>query len=248
MKKIKVNPYEKLALIYNHVMNHVNYKLWVKYIFSISREYIKEDSSILEIACGNGRFSTLFKEYYPNIIICDKSFEMLSSRKNSIPKVCCEMTRLPFRMKYNLIYSTFDSVNYLLNKRDLLIFFREIKSILADKGIFTFDVCLEKNSLVYVKTPERSGTVNEISYHHLSIYNKRTKFHYNIFEIKLKDGKIFKEIHKQKIYPFKLYFELIEKSGLFVIDCYNAFTFKEAKSNSKRAQFVVKKNPNAFIQ
>ena len=37
------------------------------------------------------------------------------------------------------------------------------------------------------------------------------------------------------------YFDLIEQSKLYVVECFDAFTFDDAKANSKRVQFVVKK-------
>jgi len=248
MRKIKVKPYARLALVYDHLMNHVNYELWVKYISGICRNYIGKDAKVLELACGNGRFSQLFRKYYPDIIISDKSLEMLSSAKTEIPRVCCEMGRLPFKKQFDLIFSTFDSVNYLLKKKDVLNLFKEIKTILSDKGIFTFDVCLEKNSLTYIETPERSGITDGIIYYHKSIYNKRTRLHSNEFDIKFSDGAVYREVHRQKIYPFELYFELIEKSGLFVAECFNTFTFKKAGPDSRRVQFIVKKIPDAIIQ
>ncbi len=246
--KIKTRPYEKLALVYDHLMDHVNYNLWTKYVYRLSSKYVSRNSSVLEIASGNGNFSNLFKTYYPNIILTDISFSMLTARKNKLPKICCEMVNLPFKKKFDLIFSTFDSVNYLLNKKLLLKFFSEVKEILDKDGIFTFDVSLEKNSELYLANHEKEGKTNDAEYEHISIYNHRSKVHRNIFKIKMNDGTVFKEVHKQKIYPFNLYFDLLNKAGLFVIECYEAFTFNRANENSKRVQFIVKKDLNAFIQ
>lgn len=247
MKKIKADPYEKLALVYDHLMDHVNYNLWTKYVYRVSRKYAGRYANVLELAGGNGNFSDLFRNYYPYIIVTDKSFQMLSGRRGSLPKVCCEMLNLPFKKKFDLIYSSFDSVNYILNKKSLLKLFTEVGNILTEKGIFTFDVSLEKNSELFISNHEQSGRVNGIVYEHMSIYNRRNKIHRNIFEIKMNDGTVYKEIHKQKIYPFCDYFELFEKAGLVVKECLEAFTFKAGNENSKRIQFVVKRKSNALI-
>lgn len=248
MKKIRTKPYEKLALVYNHLMNHVNYDLWTKYIFGISRNLVGKDANVLELAGGNGKFANIFKKYYSNILVTDLSLDMLSSRQNSFPKVCCEMINLPFKKKFDLIYSTFDSINYLLKERDILKLFSEIKMVLSTNGIFTFDVSLERNSELYVANHENNGNDNGIDYEHISIYNKHSKIHRNIFELKMEDGTVFREVHKQKIYPFTTYFNLINKSGLFVLNCLEAFSFRKANENSRRVQFIVKINSNALIQ
>jgi len=246
MTNLRVKPYEKLAFIYDHLMSHVNYELWADYIFEISKTYINRKSSILELAGGNGKFSDIFLKFYPNILITDKSFVMLSSGKNKLQKVCCEMSSLPFKSKFDFIYSTFDSINYLISKKDLLKLFIEIHNILSEDGIFTFDVSLEKNSLKHAMVPVRTSRSSKIRYKHLSLYNKNSRIHKNIFEIRF-NGTTFKEVHKQKIYPFELYFDLLEKANLFVINCYESFSFDKAKPSSQRAQFIVRKINNAVI-
>lgn len=248
MKKIKTKPYDKLSLVYDQLMDHVNYNLWTRYVYRVSQKFVQHNSSVLELAGGNGKFSAIFKKYYSDIIITDISLSMLLSRNSSLPKVCCEMISLPFKKKFDLIYSTFDSVNYLLNKKDLLKLFVEVENILKADGIFTFDVSLERNSELYISNHEKSGRADNINYEHISLYSRYSKIHRNIFEIKLEDGTVYKEIHKQKIYPFPVYFELFQKAGLYVLECYEAFTFKPGNENSKRIQFIVKKNSNALFQ
>ncbi len=246
MTNLRVKPYEKLVSVYDHLMSHVNYELWADYIYEISKPYINRKSCILELAGGNGKFSDIFLKSYPNILITDKSFEMLSSGKNKLAKVCCEMPLLPFKSKFDFIYSNFDSINYLTSKKDLLKLFIEIHNIINEDGIFTFDVSLEKNSMKHAMVPVRTSRKSNIRYKHLSLYNKNSRIHRNIFEIRFK-GTTYKEVHKQKIYPFELYFDLIERANLFVINCYESFSFETAKPSSQRAQFVVRKINNAVI-
>ncbi len=246
MTNHRVKPYEKLVFVYDHLMSHVNYELWADYIYKISKPYISRKSSILELAGGNGKFSDIFLKFYPKILITDKSFEMLSSAKNKLPKVCCEMSSLPFKSKFDFVYSTFDSINYLTSKKELLKLFFKVHDILSNNGIFTFDVSLEKNSLKHATMPVRTSRKSNIHYKHISLYSKNSRIHKNIFEIRF-NGTTYKEIHKQKIYPFELYFDLLERANLFVINCYESFSFENAKPSSQRAQFIVRKINNAVF-
>lgn len=234
--------YTKLSAVYNKVMYKVRYDRWSEYLYNIADVYVSSDAEVLELAAGNCNFADYFKEYFPIIFTSDISFQMLSSAENkTIPKVCCDMTRLPFKKKFDLIFSTFDSVNYLLKRNDLKNLFSEVKKILKDEGIFAFDVSLENNSLIHVKKPVRRGNYKGISFVHKSLYSRRSKIHKNIFNIKM-NGKVYTEVHRQKIYPFELYFDLIEKAGLYVVECMEAFSFIKANPESERIQFVVKKN------
>lgn len=233
--------YSKLSIIYNSVMNKVRYDRWSEYLLAVVNLYLDNNAEVLEIAGGNCMFASYFVEHFPNLIVTDKSFNMLASSKiKKVPRVCCDMTRLPFNSKFDLIYSTFDSVNYLTNKKSLLSLFKGIKTILKDEGIFTFDVSLERNSLLHVEKPVRKGNCRGISFVHKTSYNKKMRIHKNIFKIKI-DNNIFTEVHKQKIYPFEVYFDLIDSAGLYVVECMETFSFIKASANSERVQFIVKK-------
>jgi ubiquinone/menaquinone biosynthesis C-methylase UbiE len=246
MSHIKVKPYEKLAFVYDSLMNHVNYKSWADYIYEVTKQYISNEPNILELAGGNGQFSNIFQKYYPNILVTDRSFMMLSYEKNKLAKVCCEMSYIPFKNKFDLVYSTFDSINYLTSKKKIVKTFREIHRILNSDGIFAFDVSLERNSLKYAPAPKGTNKEKNIHYNHLSLYNRSTRIHKNIFKIKFGDD-IYKEVHRQKIYPFEIYFDLLEKAKLFVAACYESFTLKKAKPTSRRVQFIAKKINDAII-
>lgn len=61
----------------------------------------------------------------------------------------------------------------------------------------------------------------------------------NYFSLETEHEK-FCENHRQKIYPFEEYFRAIDKAGLYVAECFDAFTFNKANAECERVQFVVK--------
>ena len=150
------------------------------------------------------------------------------------------MLNLPFKQKFDFIYCTFDSVNYLLTKKELLCLFIEAKNCLNKTGLFTFDVSLEKNSIEFTKGQITEDEYNGHSFKRINSYDKKKRIHTNIFYIENANGNKYKEIHKQKIYEFETYFKLIEKAGLVVIECYDGFAFDDGRSTSERVQFVVR--------
>jgi len=148
---------------------------------------------------------------------------------------------IPFKRKFDLIVSAFDSVNYLISKKKLLALFDEIYRTLSDNGIFTFDVSLEKNSYRHIKDPIRIGSYKGVQYKQETDYNSIKNIHRNVFIITYPDGNMFKEIHIQKIYSFETYFDLMNSAKLAVKECYNAFTFKDGSAKSSRVQFIIVK-------
>jgi len=234
--------YEKLPLIYTYIMHKVNYPLWTKYIYSLIKKVADKRSAVLELGAGNCTLANNLSAFFPKLIATDISRNMLlASEKNYVSRVCCDMALLPFKNMFDIVYSTFDSVNYLTSRKRLLNMFKQVSSVLSDDGIFTFDASLEKNSLRFAKEPERSGIYKEIEFRQRNEYDTKTRIHKNIFFIKLNTGEVFKEVHRQKIYPFETYFDLLETAGLTVNNCYDAFSYKEGGPESNRVQFITKK-------
>ena len=235
-------PFEKVYLIYDHLMADIDYKSWADYIVNLSGNNLDKDANILELGAGSCKITHFLIQKFPKTIATDLSSYMLKSAfGNNISKVCCDMTCLPFNGKFDLIFSAFDSVNYLLNKKQLLKLFADVKSVLKNNGLFTFDVSMEKNSIDDIHPVIEEGTFNGYSYIKKSKYFKHSKIHKNVFFISGKNGETVKEVHKQKIYTFETYFDLIERSGLYVSNCFDAFTYEDGSKDSERLQFVVKK-------
>jgi SAM-dependent methyltransferase len=243
-----VDNYSKLADIYEYVMKRVRYDRWSEYLYHLTKDFVKKNPLVLELAAGKCGFTEYFREYYPDIIATDLSFNMLAKSNCRLPKVCCNMLNLPFKRQFDLIYSTFDSINYLTSKEKLFKMLKEVSCILSDEGIFTFDVSMEKNSIQHAEEPVREGKYKGISYIHKSEYLKDKSIHKNTFRFTDENGRNYIEIHKQKIYSFETYFNLIPKAGLYIMDVYKAFSFAKGNKDSERLQFILKKaGGNALI-
>ncbi len=239
---MQTESYNHLAKFYSHLMRGIDYKIWADYIDVICREVKQKNPLVLEIACGTGNIAREFATRFKNYFVSDLSYPMLAQLKDlQLPKICCDMMALPFKQKYDFVFSTFDSVNYLLTKENFLKFLAEVSSVLKPSGILTFDVSLEMNSLRYQKYLNRGGKLDGIKYVQRSKFNEKTRIHFNHFVITLPDGSVVEEIHKQKIYPFEDYFKFIDGSDFYVSGCYETFSFDNANPETERAQFILKK-------
>lgn len=246
----KVDDYTTLSLVYSHLMRSVNYKSWAKYIHSISKEHFKNKINVLELAAGEGKLAEHLQNYFKNIIISDISINMMKIRNHlTFQKVCCDMMFLPFSNKFDLIICAFDSINYLTSRNKIIKFFSEVRNVMNENSIFTFDASLLNNSTKGISSANTEGYTKGVYYKQVSTFNPESRIHKNEFIIKDKSGKTTKELHKQKIYDFDFYFDAAERSGLSVLECFEAFTFKEARFYNERVQFILRKNnSNAFIR
>jgi len=239
--KKQIDPYLHVSKIYSQLIDFVDYKWWAKYIYSITKNSLPKNPVVLEIGAGNCLLANYLSKHYKKYFASDISFQMLSQKMIPVKKICCNMTLLPFTKNFDLIFSAFDSVNYLLTKKDLLKHFNEVSSHLTENGIFTFDTALENNSYKHQKTANKSGKYKKYFYNRVSLFDPKTKTHKNIFSVIYPDGNIYKETHTQKIFPFNTFFELAEKSGLYVVNCYKAFSYTKGIASSDRVQFIMKR-------
>lgn len=238
---MSTDPYKAVSTIYNHIMHKLSYHEWAKYVSEIKTYYKNDSEKFLEIACGTGNLNHYLEMIFNDIVMLDISKSMLDKVEATNKRVCADMTRLPFKSNFDFIYSTFDSINYLTEKMEIQRYFGEVKNILSDDGIFTFDASLEKNSLKNAKRLNRNGQFLGIKYQQSSLYDEDAKLHRNRFSMELENGEIIEEVHTQKIYDFEFYFDASETAGLKVVDCYEAFTFEDANYDSERIQFIMKK-------
>lgn len=222
-------------------MSFISYKWWARYLFILISKKAKKNSAVLELAAGNGSLAKYMIKFYPNYVVSDLSFSMISNADQNINRVCCDFCSLPFKRKFDLIISSFDSINYLTNKKKLLKAFIEINSILQKEGIFTFDVALESNSYKHEKTSNVKGKISGIIYERQSKFFPGSRIHKNIFKIKYPDGMTFTETHRQKIYPLQTFYEIADKSNFHILECYKAFTFNKGKASSDRVQIIMKR-------
>jgi SAM-dependent methyltransferase len=222
-------------------MDFISYKWWARYLYIITKRKELKNPAVLELGAGNCTLAKHLSKPYKNYIVTDISKSMLNHSVDRLNKVCCDMTALPFTKKFDLIISSFDSVNYLRSNKNLLQLFKEVKNSLTEKGTFTFDAALESNSYKHQKTATVKGKSKGFTFQRKSIYLSKSKIHKNIFTITYPNGDVFIETHKQKIFSYITFFELAEKSGLYVVNCYKAFSFQKGTETSDRVQFIMKR-------
>ena len=112
---VKAKPYQVLPLIYPNLMRRIKYDKWADYLYEIVRKDCRKKSEVLELAAGDCTFALYFRKYFPSIIVSDLSRWMLKSKYVRLNKVCCNMLYLPFKSKFDLIYSR--NVQIIANRR-----------------------------------------------------------------------------------------------------------------------------------
>src|SRR5699024_4469156 len=138
-----------------------------------------------------------------------------------------------------------DSINYIIDEKDLLSVFNNVYKHLKADGIFIFDI----NSVYKLKNIIGNNIFAEdqedIFYTWQNFYNNKTNicnFYLTFFYSN--DGINYRradEFHKQKAYQKEYIKKLLGQVGFKEIRHYDCFTFNQPKKETERINFVALK-------
>jgi ubiquinone/menaquinone biosynthesis C-methylase UbiE len=244
-----VEPYSKLASIYDELMIHVDYKNWSRFIQKIIQRWHPHAQKILDISCGTANLLLKLDSRKYQLYGSDFSFEMLKvanrkckSSKASIQLWQGNMIAFQLKQQVDVIISLYDSVNYILNITAWQNMFACVYDSLDNNGLFIFDICTEKNSRDFFHNYYEKKRGNGFYYTRESKYDAENKIHSNRFEIYYDaEKKTFVEYHEQKILRMKRVLDLIKQTHFQFLGAFHGVTFKPGNENSLRIHFVLKK-------
>ncbi len=252
-EKKTVPPYSALAPIYDHVMEHVNYKRWAAYVHKIVSRFQPGSRWVVDISCGTGMLAAFLTKHGYRVTGLDSSLPMLKEaqrRGRGSHFICADLVSLPLYQKADAIVSLYDSMNYLLEPVLWHNAFADIHRSLNKNGLFIFDVSTLMNSkrdfsrYVHRESFERGGYLRKSSFDRKECIQK------NYFEIKLKDqpNVIFCEYHQQRIWPLQHVLTFIEASPFKLLAGFKEFSFEPFDEQCQRVHFVLKKESESNVR
>lgn len=250
--------YENFAQVYDTYMNDIPYDEWTNYVLEIFNKHKKPDTTgiICELGCGTGNMTTRLAEKGFDMIGIDISEQMLMAAReksdSSILYLEQDMTEFELYGTVDAIVSFCDSINYITEEEDLLQVFKLVNNYLDINGLFVFDIntiykfqnILSDNC--FCQTTEDSAYTWENYYDEQSCINE---FYTNFF-IKDTDNKYnrYEEYHYEKGYTINKIKELILKSGMEFVACYDELSFNKPTENSQRLFFVAREKGKETLQ
>ena len=248
IKKCKV--YSDLALIYDFVMRHVNYREWAEYIKTLINVSGMEVKTILDISCGTSSLGLQLLELGYEVYGFDYSYDMvfqgikkIREKNKELLLWCGDMSRFYYKREFDAIICVYDSINYLMKEDQWLKVFNCVYDTLKPGGLFIFDISTEANSLRYFKDSKEKVRGAGFRYTRICKYNQKDRIQINEFHIhwKHKPSYVSIEKHEQIVIPFKRVIKLIPASKFILLGKYHDFMTIEANEISNRIHFLLKK-------
>lgn len=247
--------YTSLAPIYDEVMKDVDYEDWADYIDAIIQEHNADAASLLELACGTGKVAMFLEELECyDITATDFSEEMIEMartiaefRDMNINWKKVDFMNIELDDTYDIIFSLFDSVNYILKEEDMVKMLKSVSRVMHSDSLFIFDFTTPAHSEYVADMLNEEGiTPDNIRFERHSFYIPTEKIHVNEFDIEFLDKdkqtvlRREREVHRQRIYTFKEMKEIIAKTNMEIVAAYEDFVLEPANDKSERITMVLK--------
>lgn len=234
--------YTSFAQVYDLLMDNVPYEEWGRYIGEALREAGIRDGLVLDLGCGTGRLARFMAEMGYDMIAVDSSPEMLEIARGAEPLpsgdtyqeilyLQQDMRELELYGTVRAVYSACDSINYILEERELLEVFKLVNNYLDPGGLFLFDcnTPYKYEQLLGENTfAENRRECSFIWENYYDAASRVNEYDLNLF-IREPSGlyRRFEEIHYQKSYPLAVLQKLLAESGMEFVAAYDAYTKKE---------------------
>lgn len=243
-----MNIYNEFARLYDELMEDVDYESWFNYIEEIFRNYNVSPKKILEMACGTGNLSYYLGKKGYKLTCFDLSEDMLSEAYEKLRKfknvkiLNQDMVNFKFSETFDAVISICDSINYIIDEKDLMKTFVNVWNHLEDGGIFIFDI----NSFYKLRYIIGNNTFVEdresIFYVWENYFDEDTNvcnFYLTFFVSEDGESYIrFDEEHKERAYKTEEIINMLKEAGFSKIDYYSAFKFEKPNNKTERINFV----------
>ena len=141
--------YTEFAKFYDDLFDVTLYDRWAHFVVTKAKIIQKQPSEIkiLDLACGTGRLAIKLAQMGFQVTGADLSEDMLTIAEQraraanvDVPFIQTDMRNLEGLDQYDLICCFDDSLNYLIDQKDLQTTFKAVYDHLNPDGQFLFDV------------------------------------------------------------------------------------------------------------
>lgn len=242
------NEYTVLPAFYDKLNSDVNYGEYADYLTS---HFEVSGSSVLDLGCGTGDLSHIIAERGAHVVGLDASSEMLclanhkaEQKKVKVFYTCQNMTSFTTGHKYDSVISTFDSLNYLLTKADLVRAFTCVANELKPNGIFMFDMNTEYkfkhvySDNTYVLEADSVFCAWENCYDEKS---KKCDFYINVFAEEKGIYRRYSEEQTERMFTLAEIKSALKSAGLSFVSVSSDYNGAPVTDITERYYFIAKK-------
>ena len=246
--------YSAIAGVYDKLNKEIDYGKWADFFEKCFERFgAKRPEIILDLACGTGRMTRTLSERGYDMIGVDGSADMLSEAYSAggegILYLLQDMRSFELYGTVGATVCCLDSLNYLLDIKELEKTFSLVHNYSDPDALFIFDVntpykfenVYSDNAYVLEDENEDGGAIFCSWQNFYDRDSKICDFYLSVFE-ENEDGTYERadEQQKERCYSLDELKGALEFNGFELLGVFDDFEFSTVKNNSERWYFVAK--------
>ncbi len=256
--------YQDFAYVYDEFMDETPYEEWCQRIDELIRCYgvskpqrdakgvlDSEKNLVVDLGCGTGTLTELLYEKGYDMIGVDYSESMLGIamekkqlNDSEILYLCQDMRELELYSTVGTVVSVCDSVNYILEKDELLEVFKLVNNYLYPGGILIFDFNTDYKYREVIGDTTIAENRDNCSFIWENYYDEEECINqYDVTVFVQEEDDLFRrftETHLQRGYTAEEIQALLAQAGLALVKMQDADTCQEVTQESERILVVAK--------
>ncbi len=226
----------------------------VEYLPKVFGRFHIRPKRLLDLCCGDGRFAVAMARKGIDVTGVDASPHMLKYARQRVRKARVrvqlsvqKMQHLDVGAKFDLVTCWFDSMNYLLTKRELDTAFRKVNRVLKNAGLFIFDM-----NTIYglsINWQESSPSIIQDTNKFFEAHICTREFKNNIATLRIigfikhgRDWRRVVELHKERGYRLSEIRKSFKKTHFKELGCWESLkSMKKPKRDTGKVFFVLKR-------
>ncbi len=255
--------YSGFAEVYDLFMDNVPYEEWAARIAELLKENHMSEGLVLDLCCGTGKLTRLLRDKGYDMIGVDSSYEMLeiareaeygddavdeyietSENASSILYLNQDAREFELYGTVGAIVSACDSLNYIVEPKELREVFRLANNYLEAEGLFIFDLNTPYKYQKLLADHTFAENREDCAFIWDNYYDEETGI--NEYELTLfieeSDGRFerYEETHLERCYTLDEVKTLLAEAGMEFVDAYDEYTKEPLRDDSERMLIVAK--------
>ncbi len=239
--------YSDFAEIYNKLVFDIDYNF---YADTIKKEIEKNKivpKNILEIGIGTGNLTKKIDYKVGSYIGVDLSSEMLEiasnklTDKENLTLVNADIADFKMDNNFNVAISTLDTINYILDPKNLEKAFKNIYESLESDSVFIFDINSENKLIKVLGNNSYIYEYENVFYTWQSFYDEKEGIVDFVLDFFVEENGKYKRIteeQSEKVYSIKYITELLKRVGFAKVTFTDFDNNKEVEEETQRILFT----------
>lgn len=186
--------------------------------------YLPKKARILDLCCGDGKVTHQLGRRGYQMVGLDGSEHMLAYAKQRSPKIdflLKDARRFQLPADFDGVVSTFDSLNHVMDSRDLVDVFKNVRACLKDGGRFVFDLNEEIAYKDFWARTSTSVDAKAVSIARGSYDGLSKVAHCDVTLFRLENGKWERSDFRlsQRFHPQPVVLQALEEAGFAATTC-----------------------------